>query len=97
MMFFDLSKELKEKLKHKKTFFSLSILASVLMIIMTLGFKLNLSQSSLLVSEELENTRSLGIILFTKYLLAFEIVAVVLLMVIIAAIVLVAKKIKEEQ
>lgn len=97
MMFFDLSKELKEKLKHKKTFFSLSILSSVLMIIMTLGFKLNLSQSSLLVSEELENTRSLGIILFTKYLLAFEIVAVVLLMVIIAAIVLVAKKIKEEQ
>lgn len=97
MMFFDLSKELKEKLKHKKTFFGLSILASVLMIIMTLGFKLNLSQSSLLLSEELENTRSLGIILFTKYLLAFEIVAVVLLMVIIAAIVLVAKKIKEEQ
>ncbi|MBZ7985303.1 NADH-quinone oxidoreductase subunit J [Campylobacter sp. Cr9] len=97
MMFFDLSKELKENLKHKKTFFTLSILASALMVIMSLGFKLNSSKSTLLVSEELENTRSLGIILFTKYLLAFEIVALILLMVIVAAIVLVAKKIKDEQ
>lgn len=97
MMFFDLSKELKEKLKHKKTFFTLSVLTSVLLVFMLLGFKLKPQETSLQIAEELANANNIGIVLFTKYLLAFEIVAVILLMVIVAAIVLVAKKLKDEQ
>lgn len=94
MMFFDLSKELREKLKHKKTFFTLSVVASVLLIFMVLGFKFNTMQVELPFNEW-EDTQSIGIILFTKYLLAFEILALVLLIAIIAAIALISKKIKE--
>ncbi|WP_267523311.1 NADH-quinone oxidoreductase subunit J [Campylobacter sp. MG1] len=94
MMFFDLSKELKENLKHKKTFFTLSILASVLIIVMALGFKFQNIKASLPFNDW-EDTQSIGIILFTKYILAFELIALVLLIAIIAAIALVSKKIKD--
>lgn len=97
MMFFDLNKELNEKLKHKKSFFTLSILSILMLIFMLCMPKISNKTASVPIDNDFNNTQNIGVVLFTKYLLAFELIALVMLIVLVCAIALVAKKIKEEQ
>lgn len=97
MMFFDLNKELKENLKHKKSFFTLSILSVLMLVFILFIPKVGKINASIPIDNDFNNTQNIGIVLFTKYLLSFELIALVMLIVLVCAIALVSKKIKEEQ
>jgi NADH-quinone oxidoreductase subunit J len=97
MMFFDTTKDVKEKINDKKIANILWISAGVLLLcIITAPFignhlaldaPLNIS-----ILEGANNPQAVGIVLFTKYLAQFELAAVMLLVAMIAGIILVGKK-----
>lgn len=92
MMFFDVSKTLKEK-KNSKFVCTLGILISLISIIMVLlpvSYKGAVNTGYDIVSN-LSNVKTVGIILFTKYLVIFELAAVMLLVAMICGILLVHK------
>ena len=97
MMFFDTTRDVKEKFEGKLITNILWIASAVLLlIIVTAPFiahnlKLDapLNQSMLFGAN---NPQAVGIILFTKYLAQFELAAVMLLVAMIAGIILVGKK-----
>ncbi|AKT91401.1 NADH:quinone oxidoreductase I, membrane subunit J [Campylobacter ureolyticus RIGS 9880] len=93
MMFFDSNIEFKEDKKSFKIIFSLSIISAILLFIMILApIKAKSLSSSYPIIEGARNTDLLGIILFTKYIVAFEICATLLLAAMICAIVLTHKE-----
>lgn len=93
MMFFDTTKVLKERVVNPRMVFVLSGLVAILLVIMI---------SAPIVSHNLMtdapmpqgvgNTEAVGVVLFTKYLIPFEVAAVMLLVAMIAGIVLAGKK-----
>lgn len=101
MMFFDSTKEVREQLKHTKTIAILGVGSAIMVaiiilipriVIMSVGESVGeLALKSQGNVESLGNVEQLGILLFTKYLLPFEIAAVMLLIAMIAGIVLVKK------
>ncbi len=95
MMFFDSTKEVKEHIKHTKTIAILGVGSAVMVAIIILIPRIvimSVSKSALDAhSIESGNVESLGMLLFTKYLLPFEIAAVMLLIAMIAGIILVKK------
>lgn len=99
MMFFDSSKEFKEKLRAKKSFFLLVILSAVLLLFMLLGFKhQNIAGDSALSDPNLfDYNKQLAFAIFSKYLLAFEFIAILLLIALICAIVLTHKELTKER
>jgi len=100
MMFFDTTQDIKEDIRNTKIIYGLWILSSVLIVIMI---------SAPFISEHLmldsplnnptiigaNNPQAVGIVLFTKYLVQFELAAVMLLVAMIAGIVLASKKMDE--
>ncbi len=90
IMFFDLAKPLKEKIN--KIQIALILAIAILLGAFLYGFKFQEKVSELAPLESLQNTQNLGVVLFTKYLLAFELIALVLLIVLVGAIFLVNKK-----
>lgn len=94
MMFFDSSKEFKEKLRAKKSFFLLVILSAVLLLFMLLGFKHQNIAGDLALSDPnlFDYNKQLAFAIFSKYLLAFEFIAILLLIALICAIVLTHKE-----
>ncbi|EAI3388355.1 TPA: NADH-quinone oxidoreductase subunit J [Campylobacter coli] len=99
MMFFDNSKEFKEKLRAKKSFFLLVILSAVLLLFMLLGFKHQNIASDLALSDPnlFDYNKQLAFAIFSKYLLAFEFIAILLLIALICAIVLTHKELTKER
>ncbi|HEG2721233.1 TPA: NADH-quinone oxidoreductase subunit J [Campylobacter coli] len=99
MMFFDSSKEFKEKLRAKKSFFLLVILSAVLLLFMLLGFKHQNIASDLALSDPnlFDYNKQLAFAIFSKYLLAFEFIAILLLIALICAIVLTHKELTKER
>ncbi|MCK9256528.1 MAG: NADH-quinone oxidoreductase subunit J [Sulfurospirillaceae bacterium] len=93
MMFFDSTDEVKEDFVAKKTVYTLAILSAVLIVIILAaplwGAHL---ENAVLVTENLGNVQSLGLAMFTNYLIAFELSAVMLLVAMISGIVLVSKQ-----
>ena len=93
MMFFDTTRELKEKQGNKFIVTGLATLAAVLAVVIV---------AAPMVSENIVafypavdgvgNTQNVGLVLFTKYLVPFELAAVMLLVAMIAGIVLAGKK-----
>lgn len=99
MMFFDFSKEFKEKLKAKKSFFTLVVLSAILLLAIFSGFKIqNKSTDLALVNPALfDYNKQLAFAVFSKYLLAFEFIAILLLIALICAIVLTHKELLKEK
>lgn len=93
MMFFDTTREVKEKNGNKIIVFGLSILASILVVIIFAAPMVANNVTALYpMTPGAGNTQELGMVLFTKYLVPFEVAAVMLLVAMIAGIVLAGKK-----
>ncbi|BAF69412.1 NADH-quinone oxidoreductase subunit J [Nitratiruptor sp. SB155-2] len=96
MMFMDTTKDVKEKNPSKKIVFFLSgMVALLLVIILLTPIVSDKVQALYPVSDEVGNAEAVGIVLFTKYLVPFELAAVMLLVAMIAGIILASKRMDE--
>lgn len=97
MMFFDSGEKVRERVSHSKTiallgFGSALMVAFIILIPRIVIFSVSKGEAQV---SQLGNVESLGQLLFTKYLLPFEIAAVMLLIAMIAGIILVKKDLGE--
>ena len=90
MMFFDSSKPIKENITSNKSIFTLSIAVAVLITAM-LSVPVKLEQSYKVLDGS-KNPQEVGVLLFTNYLLAFEMASIMLLVAMVAGIVLAGKR-----
>ena len=97
MMFLDTTQDIKENITHSKIIYGLWIASAVLIVF---AISAPIVANHLLLDAPLSNPdlfggtnpQQVGIILFTKYLIPFELAAVMLLVAMIAGIILVGKK-----
>jgi NADH-quinone oxidoreductase subunit J len=93
MMFFDTTRDVKEKQGNKFIVVGLSTLAALLIVVI---FSAPMISENIVAFypqvEGVGNTQQVGLVLFTKYLIPFEVAAVMLLVAMIAGIVLAGKK-----
>jgi NADH-quinone oxidoreductase subunit J len=93
MMLFDTTKDVKERVTCKKSVYTLSILSALLIVVIVSaplwGAHL---EATYPMSESYSNIQSLGLVMFTTYLIPFELSAVMLLVAMISGIVLVSKR-----
>lgn len=94
MMFFDSSKEVREYRQYTKTIALLSV-GSALMVAIIVAIPRIVIISVGEAPQSQGNVESLGMLLFTKYLLPFELAAIMLLIAMVAGIILVKKDEKE--
>lgn len=93
MMFFDSLSTVKESIKNPRLVFLLSgLIALFIVIIFTSPIIGQNVEANLPMHPEWGNAQDVGIILFTKYLVPFEIAAVMLLVAMIGGIILAGKK-----
>jgi len=93
MMFFDTTRDLKEKQGNKFIIYGLSIVAAVLVVIIFATPMIADGVPALYpIIDGIGNTQEVGIVLFTKYLIPFEVAAIMLLVAMVAGIVLAGKK-----
>ena len=96
MMFFDTIKDVKEKNPSKKIVFLLSGISALLLVVIFVAPIISEKVQALYpVNEEIGNSEAVGIVLFTKYLVPFEVAAVMLLVAMIAGIILASKRMDE--
>jgi len=93
MMFFDSLSEVKEKVKNPRLVFLLSGMLALIVVVIfispILGENLD---ANLPINPAYGNTVDVGLVLFTKYLVPFEVTAIMLLIAMIGGIVLAGKK-----
>ncbi len=93
MMFFDTTREVKENNSPKIVVLTLSALAAVLVVaIVSMPLMAEHITAAFPEPAGVVNPKAVGIVLFTKYLVPFEVAAVMLLVAMIAGIVLAGKK-----
>ena len=94
MMFFDTTRDVKENIQSKKVLYTLSIIVAILIVIILSApiYSANIEAFYPSVIEGVGNTQMVGLVLFTKYLIPFELAAVMLLVAMIAGILLVSKR-----
>lgn len=93
MMFFDSAKIVKENIHSAKTVFILTGLSALIIIaIFTAPVVAGNVTSFFPPVDAVGNTENVGYVLFTKYLIPFELAAVMLLVAMVAGIVLASKK-----
>ena len=93
MMFFDATKDIKEKNTSAALVFLLGgMSALVLVLIFAAPIHSETIQALYPMHEGVGNAQDVGIVLFTKYLVPFEVAAVMLLVAMIAGIILAGKK-----
>ncbi|QBL12428.1 NADH-quinone oxidoreductase subunit J [Campylobacter helveticus] len=102
MMFFDASKNFKERLKFKKSFFvliTLSLVGFFASFASFASFKLGAVNGDLpfIDTALFDLNKQLALAIFSKYLLAFEFIALLLLIALVCAVVLTHKKLIEEK
>lgn len=96
MMFFDTLSEVKEKVKNPRLVFFLSGMLALIIVVIFISPVIGENvQANYPVHPELGNSADVGIILFTKYLVPFEVAAIMLLVAMIGGIVLAGKKMNE--
>ena len=92
MMFFDTQKLESERVENPKLLLGLSIISALLLVLIVvsplIAENLNSLNASVPLQEGVGNTQMIGYVLFTKFLIPFEIAAVMLLIAMIAGIVL---------
>ncbi len=93
MMFFDTTREVKEKHGNSMIVLGLSVLVAFLVVVI---FAVPLVSGNITalypIVEGAGNTQEVGMVLFTKYLVPFEVAAIMLLVAMVAGIVLAGKK-----
>ncbi|MEA3419900.1 MAG: NADH-quinone oxidoreductase subunit J [Campylobacterota bacterium] len=93
MMFFDTTRDIKEKNTSAGLVFLLGGLMAVLMVVIFTAPILSENIQAIYPPiEGATNPQSVGLVLFTKYLVPFEVAAVMLLVAMIAGIILAGKK-----
>ena len=93
MMFFDATKDIKEKNTSNALVFLLGGLSALVLVLMFAApIHSEAIQALYPMHEGVGNAQDVGIVLFTKYLVPFEVAAVMLLVAMIAGIILAGKK-----
>lgn len=93
MMFFNTTQEIKEPRHDSGAVITLSVVAAVLVIMIFAGPIIANKAASLYPPlPNATNSQSIGMIMFTKYLVPFELAAIMLLVAMVAGIVLAGKK-----
>ena len=93
MMFFDTTRDVKEKKGNKFIIVGLATLAAVMVVaIFVAPIVSNNIVAYYPMVEGAGNTQEVGMVLFTKYLIPFEVAAIMLLVAMVAGIVLAGKK-----
>jgi len=93
MMFFDATKDIKEKNTNNALVFLLGGMSALVLVLMfTAPIHSDAIQALYPMHEGVGNAQDVGIVLFTKYLVPFEVAAVMLLVAMIAGILLAGKK-----
>jgi len=93
MMFFDTTREVKEKQGNKYIIVGLSTLAAILVVVIFAAPMVSENIVALYPTiDGIGNTQEVGLVLFTKYLIPFEVAAIMLLVAMVAGIVLAGKK-----
>jgi len=93
MMFFDATRDIKEKNTNSALVFLLGGLSAlVLVLIFAAPIHSEAIQALYPMHKGVGNAQDVGIVLFTKYLIPFEVAAVMLLVAMIAGIILAGKK-----
>ena len=95
MMFFDTTRDVHEVVRSKKIAYTLFVFSAILLIIIMCAplFSEKLVANALLDSAS--NIQMIGLLLFTKYLVPFELAAIMLLVAMISGIVLASKRMDE--
>ena len=93
MMFFDATRDIKEKNTSNALVFLLGGLSALVLVLMFAApIHSDAIQALYPMTEGVGNAQDVGIVLFTKYLIPFEVAAVMLLVAMIAGIILAGKK-----
>ena len=93
MMFFDTTREVKENHGNKYIVVALGTLAAVLVVVIFAAPMVSTNMQAFYpMTEGAGNTEMVGMVLFTKYLVPFEVAAFMLLVAMISGIVLAGKK-----
>lgn len=93
MMFFDTTRDVVEKRTNPQIIFVLGVLAAVMVVaIFVAPIVSNNIQALYPIQEGVGNSQAVGMVLFTKYLVPFELAAVMLLVSMIGGIILAGKK-----
>lgn len=96
MMFFDSLAEVKEKIKNPRLVFLLSGMLSLIIVVVFVAPIIGQDvEANYPVHPEYGNSVDIGLVLFTKYLVPFEVAAIMLLVAMIGGIVLAGKKMNE--
>ena len=96
MMFFDSLSEVKEKIRNPRLVFLLSGMVALIVVVVLIAPIIGENvEANYPVHPEYGNSVDVGLILFTKYLLPFEVAAIMLLVAMIGGIVLGGKKMNE--
>ncbi len=96
MMFFDSTRDVEENIRFKKIIYTLSILSAIFVIFILMAPIYSVRVEAMYPTiQGVGNVQMIGLILFTKYLVPFEVAAIMLLMAMIAGIVLVKVKMEE--
>ena len=93
MMFFDTTREVKEKHGNKYIVVGLGTLAALLVVVIFAAPMVSSNITALYpMTEGAGNVQEVGMVLFTKYLVPFEVAAIMLLVAMVSGIVLAGKK-----
>jgi len=92
MMFFDVRRNVKEKNSSSFVVFLLSGLSALILVIIFAAPIIGQNLEPLINVSGVDNPHAIGIVLFTKYLIPFEVAAVMLLVAMIGGIILAGKK-----
>jgi len=93
MMFFDTTRNVVEKRTNPQIVFALGVLAALMVVaIFVAPIVSNNIQALYPIQENVGNSQAVGMVLFTKYLVPFEVAAVMLLVAMIGGIILAGKK-----
>ena len=93
MMFFDTTRDVVEKRTSPQLIFGMGTLAALLTVLIFVAPIVSENITAIYpILEDAGNTQQIGMVLFTKYLVPFEVAAVMLLVAMIAGIVLAGKK-----
>ena len=96
MMFFDATKDIKEKNTGNALVFVLGGLSALVLVLMFAApIHSDAIEALYPMHPNVGNAQDVGIVLFTKYLIPFEVAAVMLLVAMIAGIILAGKKMDE--
>jgi len=92
MMFFDSINDIKETAANPRTVFVLTGIVALVVVMIVIAPIVGNQIAYYPVSEGVGNIQNVGIVLFTKYLIPFEVAAVMLLVAMIGGIILAGKK-----